>query len=64
MPAAKPHKGTADHVEPEQPTGTPRVPVLIAVFPRSLALEVPDATTAVGRDWFSENGIEDDEVSG
>ncbi len=64
MPPAKPRKETADHVEPEEPTGAPRVPVLIAVFPRSIALEVPSPSVAVGRDWLSKNGIDDDEVSG
>ncbi|MFO0592614.1 MAG: sigma 54-interacting transcriptional regulator [Polyangiaceae bacterium] len=55
---------TSEHRGPAQPLGARRRPALVAAFPRSAAIAVPDSGAVIGRAWLSENGLADTEVSG
>jgi len=52
------------HRGPARPSGPARRAALIGVFPRPVAVGMPDSGTVIGRRWLAEHGLEDREVSG
>ena len=56
-------EATAKHRTAEAPPAAERRSVLVAAFPKSLAIELPPAGTPIGRGWFAEHGLVDSEMS-
>ncbi len=54
---------TSVHRGPARRDGAPCRPVLVCVYPRALALAVPDSGSEVGRAWLAERDLPDREVS-
>jgi DNA-binding NtrC family response regulator len=54
---------TSAHRGPTKREDSQRAPVLICVFPRALALLLPATDAILGRSWFAQHGLSDDELS-
>ena len=64
MPVSKSNETrTEEHLTPSRPSAEAGRPVLVAVFPRAVAVPLPPAKQPVGRDWLSDLELRDTEVS-
>jgi transcriptional regulator with PAS, ATPase and Fis domain len=54
---------TSAHRGPTKREDSQRVPALICAFPRAVALPMPTSDAILGRSWFAEHGLSDNELS-